>query len=85
MKLNIRHQHDKHRFSVTVEGHDAFVSYLLSGNSLIIEHTFVPKPIKGRGIAAELVKAAYDYAHENDMVCKATCSYAASWLAQQKH
>lgn len=85
MKLNIRHQHDKHRFATTVEGHDAFVSYLLSGNSLIIEHTFVPKPIKGRGVAAELVKAAYDYAHENDLVCQATCSYAASWLASQKH
>lgn len=84
MNLNIRHQHDKHRFAVTVEGHDAFVSYLLSGNSLIIEHTFVPKPIKGRGIAAELVKAAYDYAHENDLVCQATCSYAASWLASRR-
>ena len=84
MNLNIRHQHDKHRFTVTVEGHDAFVSYLLSGNSLIIEHTFVPKPIKGRGIAAELVKAAYDYAHENDLVCQATCSYAASWLASRR-
>lgn len=84
MNLNIRHQHDKHRFAVTVEGHDAFVSYLLSGNSLIIEHTFVPKPIKGRGIAAELVKAAYDYAHENDLICQATCSYAASWLASRR-
>jgi len=84
MNLNIRHQHDKHRFAVTVEGHDAFVSYLLSGNSLIIEHTFVPKPIKGRGIAAELVKAAYDYARENDLVCQATCSYAASWLASRR-
>lgn len=84
MNLNIRHQHDKHRFAVTVEGHDAFVSYLLSGNSLIIEHTFVPKPIKGRGIAAELVKAAYDYAHENDLICQATCSYASSWLASRR-
>lgn len=84
MNLNIRHQHDKHRFAVTVEGHDAFVSYLLSGNSLIIEHTFVPKPIKGRGIAAELVKAAYDYAHENDLICQATCFYAASWLASRR-
>lgn len=84
MNLNIRHQHDKHRFAVTVEGHDAFVSYLLSGNSLIIDHTFVPKPIKGRGIAAELVKAAYEYAHENDLICQATCSYAAAWLSARR-
>lgn len=84
MNLNIRHQHDKHRFTVTVEGHDAFVSYLLSGSSLIIDHTFVPKPIKGRGIAAELVKAAYEYAHENDLICQATCSYAAAWLSARR-
>lgn len=84
MNLNIRHLHDKHRFAVTVEGHDAFVSYLLSGNSLIIDHTFVPKPIKGRGIAAELVKAAYEYAHENDLICQATCSYAAAWLSARR-
>lgn len=84
MNLNIRHLQDKHRFAVTVDGHDAFVSYLLSGNSLIIDHTFVPKPIKGRGIAAELVKAAYDYAHENDLICQATCSYAAAWLSARK-
>lgn len=68
-----------------VEGHEAFVSYLLSGNSLIIDHTFVPKPVKGRGIAAELVKAAYEYAHESDLICQATCPYAAAWLASQKH
>lgn len=85
MKQNIRHLHDKHRFAITVEGHDAFVSYLLSGNALIIEHTYVPKPLRGRGLASQLVQAAYDYAHEKDLICQATCSYAASWLAAQKH
>ena len=85
MNLHIRHFHDRHRFSVTVEGHEAFLTYIIAGNSLIISHTFVPKPLKGRGIAAELVRAAYDYAHEMDMVCQATCSYAASWLSAQRH
>lgn len=85
MKSHIKHLADKHRFVITVEGHNAFVSYLLSGNALIIEHTFVPKPLRGRGLAELLVKAAYDYAHESDLICQATCSYAASWLSEQKH
>ena len=84
MKTNVKHLIDRHRFVITEEGHNAFVSYLLSGNALIIEHTFVPKPLRGRGIASRLVKAAYDYAHESDLICQATCSYAASWLAAQK-
>lgn len=85
MKINVIHLPSKHRFVTEVDGHNAFVSYLLSGNALIIEHTFVPKPIKGRGIAAELVRSAYEYAHENDMICQALCSYALAWLASQKH
>lgn len=85
MKTTVKHLADKHRFALTEEGHTAFVSYLLSGNALIIEHTFVPKPLRGRGLAELLVRAAYDYAHENDLICQATCSYAASWLASQKY
>ena len=84
MNLHIRHLIDRQRFVVTVEGHDAFLSYILSGNSLIIDHTFVPKPLKGRGIAAELVRTAYDYAHEQDLICQATCSYAAAWLSARR-
>ena len=38
------------------------------------------RPIEGRGIAATLVKAAYDYALANGMKPKATCSYAVRWL-----
>ena len=83
MKTNVKHLADKHRFVIYEEGHTAFVSYLLSGNALIIEHTYVPKPLRGRGLAELLVKSAYDYAHDCDLICQATCSYAASWLASQ--
>ncbi len=85
MKANVKHIADKHRFTIYEEGHTAFVSYLLSGNALIIEHTYVPKPLRGRGFAEQLVKAAYDYARDSDLVCQATCSYATSWLSSQKH
>ena len=35
---------------------------------------------KGRGIAAALVKAAYDYALDHDLLPAATCRYATVWL-----
>lgn len=66
-----------------VEGHEAFVEYVIRDGYLIVTHTYVPKPIKGRGIAGELVSAAYKYADLEGYGCKATCSYALAWL--EKH
>jgi hypothetical protein len=39
----------------------------------------------GKKYDLDKIKAAYDYAHENDLICQATCSYASSWLSAQKH
>ena len=43
----------------------------------------VPPEIGGRGIAAQLVKATYDYALKHHLQPIATCSYAVVWL--QRH
>ena len=74
MDYEITHQPEQKLFKTEVDGRTAFVEYL------DIIHTIVPKPIEGRGIAAALVKAAYDFALANGMKPKATCSYAVRWL-----
>ena len=74
MEYEIIHQPEQNLFKTEVDGRTAFVQYRLLGDSL------VPRPIEGRGIAATLVKAAYDYALANGMKPKATCSYAVRWL-----
>ena len=43
----------------------------------------MPRPLEGQGIAAALVAAAYNYALENGLKPKATCSFAVRWL--QRH
>lgn len=83
MKSRITHLKDQKRFEIYVEGHVAFVEYVVRDGALIVVHTYVPRPIKGRGIAAELVKEAYDFADKQGLGCKATCSYALAWL--EKH
>ncbi len=80
MDYMITHHPDKKRFETQVDGVTAFVQYRFSGNKLDIIHTIVPPVIGGRGIAAVLVKYAYDYAIENGMKPQATCSYAVAWL-----
>lgn len=81
--MNIEHLPEKKVFQTVVDGSTAFVMYEITDGSLDIRHTIVPDPISGRGIASALVKAAYDYAHENGLSALATCSYAVAWL--QRH
>lgn len=80
MDYKITHQPEQHLFRTEVDGRTAFVEYRLIDDSLDIIHTIVPPPIEGRGIAAALVKATYEYAKENGLKPKATCWYAARWL-----
>jgi len=80
MEYNIVHQPGQQLFKTEVEGRTAFVQYRLIEGSLDIIHTQVPIPLEGRGIAGALVKAAYDYALDNGLKLKATCSYAVKWL-----
>ena len=39
--------------------------------------------VGGRGIAAQLVEAAYAYAENKGLAFKASCSYAAAWLKRR--
>ena len=81
--MKINHLKDENRFETYVEGHKSVLDYVIQDGSIVIVRTFVPKPVKGRGIAGELVKAAYDYAVNEGMGCKAICSYAQAWLEKR--
>ena len=83
MEYEIEHQPEQKLLKTEVEGRTAFVQYRLLNGGLDIIHTIVPRPLEGQGIAAALVKAAYDYAVANGLKPKATCSYAVAWL--QRH
>lgn len=80
MDYKIIHQPEQKLFKTEVDGRTAFVEYRLLGDNLDIIHTIVPPPIEGRGIAAALVKATYEFALQTGLKPKATCSYAVKWL-----
>ena len=50
---------------------------------MTITHTRIPKPIEGRGIAAELMRAALSAARTHSWSVNPACSYAAAYL--RKH
>lgn len=45
-----------------------------------LNHTFVDDSLRGQGVAGKLVRMVCEYASENDLKIKPTCSYAAKWL-----
>jgi hypothetical protein len=83
MEIIIKHDKVLKRMSADIEGHTAYVEYDLHDGVLDILHTYVPKPLEGRGIASKLVRAAYDYARKQGLEPTGTCSYAVAWL--EKH
>jgi uncharacterized protein len=81
--LQIIHDSHAHRLSVELEGHSAQLDYELEGKVMSITHTSVPRPIGGRGVAAELMRSALDLAAANGWSVKPVCSYAVAYM--QRH
>jgi uncharacterized protein len=75
--------HEPNRFVLHADGHTAHLDYELAGKVITITHTIVPEPLGGRGIAAQLAKAAFDYARAADLKIIPACSYVAAWA--KKH
>lgn len=76
----VQHDSNAHRFSSTVEGHEAALGYELQGRWMVITHTNVPDEIGGRGIASDLVRAAFEHARQQGWNVRPACSYAAAWV-----
>lgn len=81
--MEIKQDIQNNMFLTKVDGYIAYVTYRIYDGQLDIRHTIVPPEIGGRGIAAQLVKATYDYALQQHLKPVATCSYAVIWL--QRH
>lgn len=81
MEMKVVHHESDQQFVLLADGEKAYVSYEMLTDSLLdLQHTIVPKPISGRGIASLLVQAACDYARSKGYKIRATCAYAQVWL-----
>jgi predicted GNAT family acetyltransferase len=81
--MNMTHDQDSHQFSAEVDGVRAVLDYTLTGSVMNITHTGVPTAIGGRGVAAELMRAALATAQERKWSVNPICSYAVAYM--KKH
>jgi predicted GNAT family acetyltransferase len=83
MSITVMHDAKAGRFHAHVDGQTCELDYALQDGVMSILHTVVPAAVGGRGIAAELVRAALAYAKAQAWKVIPRCSYAAAYI--QRH
>ena len=83
MVVAVQHNKEASRFEATVDGHLCVCQYRVYGKVMMLTHTGVPQPLRGRGIAAQLVQAALAQARARGLKVRPDCSYAESYM--QRH
>jgi predicted GNAT family acetyltransferase len=78
--VTVKHDEKTRQFTTELDGHGAHLDYTLAGNVMTITHTRVPQAIGGRGVAAELMRAALRAARTAGWDVNPACSYAADYM-----
>ena len=80
MNVVVTHNEARKRFEATVDGHVCVADYQLRGNVMWMTYTGVPPAVGGRGIAAELVRVALEWAEAKGYTVEPSCSYVEVYM-----
>ena len=73
--VSVQHDAANHRFCASLEGYEACLMYRRQGQTLDLYHTYVPEVFRGRGVAEQLCKAAFEHANTEGLMVIPSCSY----------
>jgi uncharacterized protein len=79
----VAHNREEQRFEMSVKGELAVITYRRLPGVISLDHTGVPVPIEGHGVAAKLTRAALDFARVENLRVEPACSYVAAFI--RKH
>lgn len=79
-EVKVIHNAAARRFEATVDGQFCRLDYVLDDDTLRLTHTEVPSAVGGRGVAAELVRTALDYATEQGYRVVPACGYVRAYM-----
>lgn len=82
--IAVTHNEEARRFEATVDGLRALLTYRRFPDRLVLQHTEVPPPFEGHGIAAKLTRAALDFARANHLHVVPLCPYVSSFLRRHR-
>jgi uncharacterized protein len=70
------------RFEVRLGDEVGFTEYRLRDGVMILPHTVVPEAFAGKGVGAQLARAALGYAREQGLEVVPTCSFIAGYITK---
>ena len=71
------------RFEIECDGQISYLAYEIDLQGwLVLWHTEVPAPLRGRGLAGQLVRKAFKYAEENGLKVEVICPFAANFTSR---
>ena len=82
MEEKVIHEKENDRFVIYSGGNEVYVGYTPGEKVLNLNHTYTHPELRGKGLAAQVVRAALEYAKENDLKIIPGCSYVQSFLAK---
>jgi len=72
---------NKHRFELEVDGHIAFIEYILNkDNIMFLTHTEVPPVLEGKGVGSRIVLKALEYIKNQNYTLAPLCPFVAKYL-----
>lgn len=82
MEPKVIHEKENERFVIYNEGNEVYVEYTMRNNEIDLNHTYTNPALRGKGLAAHVVRAALEFAKENNLKVIPTCSYVQSFIAK---
>jgi uncharacterized protein len=81
MNFNIKHDGKYNKFFTEVSGKESNLSYeKITDTIWDYKVMFVPRNLRGQGIAGKVVEFALNFAKKNNIKIKATCSYVSGFI-----
>jgi uncharacterized protein len=80
---SVTHNEAKGQFEIALGNEKAVLQYRRTDHSITLIHTEVPQASRGRGLGNQLIRAALDYAHFNQLKVVPVCPFVKVYL--RKH
>ena len=81
--ITVTNNEEAQRFEAQIGGQRALLTYHRFPDRIVFNHSEVPPPLGGQGLAAKLARTALDFARANHLRVVPPCPYVAAFI--RKH
>jgi hypothetical protein len=82
--VTVIHNEKAHRFEASVDGQLALLTYRRFSGKIYLDHTEVPEPLEGKGLAAKLTRTALDFARAHYLCVTPLCPYVSAYMRKHR-